>query len=111
MKIECVYGGYLEELAAKICEIQSTLTLESLCDFILDSFLFDNDHLHQFFISRTIQDRQNTIADESMTLMDIFPINKDHFLFMNFDFDDDWMFKITRGRKQAQCNDKINYQE
>jgi len=109
MKIECASGCYLEELSAKVCEIANTFTLEELCYFILDNFDFDNDHLHEFFISRSIRNRSNTIDDEFTTLDDIFPLEKNHSLFMNFDFGDDWMFKITRSRKQAQFIDKISY--
>ena len=109
IKIECVFGWYLEEPVTKLCEVASTFTLEELYDFILDSFNFDNDHMHEFFISRTIRNNNRTIEDESIALEDIFPIEKNHYLFMTFDFGDDWKFKITRSRKEAQFDDKVLY--
>ena len=97
MKIECVSGWYLEEEALKICEVPSSCALESLCDFILESFDFDHDHMHQFFVSRNARhNRSNTIEDESFTLAEIFPIEKSNFLFMLFDFGDDWEGKRNK---------------
>lgn len=102
IKIDCVFGYYLEEESAKVCEIPSTYSLEHLCRFILKSFAFDNDHLHEFFISkRPMRSEKITIEDESTTLENIFPVMKNNFLFMNFDFGDNWMFKITNSRKKA----------
>lgn len=97
MKIECVFGCYLEEPVAKICEIKNTYSLHNLCDFILESFNFDNDHLHNFFISRRpIRSEKQIIEDETYTLENIFPIPKNNYLFMNFDFGDNWIFKIIQ---------------
>ena len=36
----------------RMCEIPDSISLEDLTNFILDSFDFDNDHLHQLFIGR-----------------------------------------------------------
>src|SRR5579864_1051823 len=100
IKIECVSGRYLEETCAKICEIQSEYELEDLHYFILHNFKFDDDHLHNFFISRRHQGSDQTfLEDESITLDRIFPLKKKHFLFFYFDYGDDWIFKITRMRK------------
>ena len=110
IKVECVSGRYFEETSAKICEIQSSFDLESLCYFILDTFDFDDDHLHEFFISRGVTQRGRiSIDDESTTLNDIFPIEKKNQLFMNFDFGDDWVFKITRSRKKVVFKENISY--
>jgi hypothetical protein len=110
MKIECVSGWYLEEQALKICEVPNSYTLESLCDFILESFEFDHDHMHQFFVSRNARNnRSNSIEDESLTLSEIFPIEKSNFLFMLFDFGDDWVFRITKTLIKTEFQQKVTY--
>ena len=110
MKIECVSGWYLEEEALKICEVPSSCALESLCDFILESFDFDHDHMHQFFVSRNARhNRSNTIEDESFTLAEIFPIEKSNFLFMLFDFGDDWVFRLNKTRKKTALQQNLTY--
>ena len=108
-KIECTSGCYLEEKAHKLCEIDTTYSLDELCDFILESFGFDNDHMHQFFVSRTIRNNGNTIDDESIAIAGVFPLDKGHSLFMRFDFGDDWVFKISRSRKKAAEQKKVTY--
>ena len=110
IKIECVHGWYLEEESAKLCEIQSAYDLEELCNFILESFEFDNDHLHEFFISRSpVRSNRTIFEDESITLNAIFPVLKGHHLFMHFDFGDDWVYKITRSRKKTQFSSGLTY--
>jgi len=109
IQVACVSGCYLEEPSTQICEIQCTCDIKDLYYFILDSFDFDDDHLHEFFISGSFRNRSNTIKDSSTTLSEIFPLGKNQNLFLNFDFGDDWMFKIKRTRRKAQYNDKISY--
>lgn len=107
MKIECVHGWYLEEKATKICYIQSSYNLEELCNFILEIFDFDHDHLHEFFISRKPTGNYNnreTLNDEFTTLDNIFPIGNNFHLFMHFDFGDDWVFKISRSQKKSETS-------
>ena len=110
IKIECISGCHLKEKTAKICEIQNTFDLDDLCYFILDSFKFDDDHLHEFFISKTPTHRvRNTIDDESILLKDVFPTAEKHHLFMHFDFGDTWIFKITHSRKKTEFKARISY--
>ena len=109
IKIACVFGGYLEGKSEKICEVQSTYTLKALCDFILESFEFDNDHLHEFFISRQpIRSQRTVIEDELTTLQEIFPVEKNSYLFMHFDFGDDWVFKISHLRQKPKILEDIS---
>ncbi len=110
MKIECIEGCYLEEKAAKICEIQGAYDLGELCDFILESFGFDNDHLHEFFISKnTGRNNRQVLKDEFKTMDEIFPLEKGYYLFMNFDFGDDWMFKITASHSKVEFDRALPY--
>ena len=110
IKIECVFDWTLEEESVKICDIQSSCSLDSLCHFILESFEFDNDHLHEFFIARKAnRSRRNAIMNELTTLANIFPIEGNNHLFMHFDFGDDWMFEIIKSQKQVKYNKNNSY--
>lgn len=109
IKVECAFGWYLQEKSAKICEIQNTCDLDDLCDFILESFDFDNDHMHEFFISRKANRSERTTINDSTILKNVFPIEKNNYLFMHFDFGDDWIFKITQSRKKTEFKDDISY--
>lgn len=110
IKVECVFGMYLKAESAKMCEIQSTCDLDELCYFILDSYEFDYDHLHEFFLSRrAMGSKKITIEDERTTLENVFPLEKPKQLFMHFDFGADWIFKITRNRKKAEFSENISY--
>ena len=109
IKIECVGGWYLEAPASKLCEIEPSMDLNELCDFILESFEFDNDHLHEFFVARNMRNNSQVIQDEASTLDEIFPLEKNQYLFMHFDFGDDWVFKVTRNRKQAKYDNTRSY--
>jgi hypothetical protein len=100
MRLACVGGFYLEEPAHKTCEINCKMTLDELCDYILNIFGFDNDHLHRFFVSRSGHDGEE-ISDEELSLDEVFPLGKGNALFMNFDFGDDWLFRISKQRKKA----------
>tara|TARA_B110000091_G_C13662028_1_gene410018 strand:+ start:189 stop:581 length:393 start_codon:yes stop_codon:yes gene_type:complete len=108
MKLACVGGCYLEEPAHKICELDSKTTLDELCDYILNLFDFDNDHMHEFLSSRNGR-RGNEITDELLSLEEIYPLEKSHQLFMKFDYGDNWLFKITRERKKAIHSTETKY--
>lgn len=58
---------------------------------------------------KAIRSEQTTISDESKTLNDVFPTEKNHHLFMHFDFGDDWVFKIIRSRKKANFVEGVDY--
>ncbi len=112
MKLACVGGCYLEEPAHKICELDSTTTLDEPCDYILSIFDFDNDHMHDFMVSKNFRRgriRGNEITDELLSLEEIFPLEKNNYLFMKFDYGDDWLFKITRERKKAIHSTETEY--
>ena len=108
IKVSCVGGAYLEEVAHKKCEINSKTTLTELCDIILGMFDFDNDHLHRFFISRSGYTGEE-IGNEELTLEDIFPLDKGHGLFMNFDFGDAWLFRVIKMAKKTTFSPDIQY--
>lgn len=90
--------------ATKKCEVDSSYELEDLCQFILDSYGFDDDHLHQFYFSNSGHpygyDVEN--IDSSNKLCNILPREDKKKLFLLFDFGDEWIFKISHLRWQPK---------
>jgi hypothetical protein len=108
--IECVFGIYLEESVSKVCELETSYALYDLYYFIIKCFGFDDDHMHEFFLSRRcFRSKKEIIEDESFMLEDIFPLKKNTSLFMLFDYGDNWVFKIKRSRKKTEPNKNITY--
>ena len=97
--------------ATKKCEVDSSYELENLCQFILDSYGFDNDHLHQFYFSNSGHpygyDVEN--IDSSNKLCNILPREDKNKLFLLFDFGDEWIFKISKTAKAIVYNKSKEY--
>ena len=98
MTFSCIDGWYLEGRASRVCILSAETSLDALCDEVLASFDFDNDHMHAFYTGRThgVGGNREEILNEETVLSDIFPLPTSHALFMNFDLGDNWWFKITR---------------
>ena len=99
---------------SKIVEVSCEFTLYDLCDFILDSFEFEDDHLHQYFIANAATDsgsfcHQQSIQDENLMLREIFPLGNNQALFMNFDFGDNWLFKMTEQKSTTRFDKNACY--
>ncbi|NQT41022.1 MAG: hypothetical protein HQ581_26255 [Planctomycetes bacterium] len=98
---------YEDEWSADI-EIDPTSTLEQLHYAIQAAVEFDNDHLYAFFIARAERSRDREYFDDddgrvySTTLEALFPLPPKKSLFYLFDFGDEWLFKVTRSRKQPR---------
>lgn len=88
--------------AIKKCEVDSDYELEDLCYFILESFDFDNDHPHQFYLSRSDRpySRDMLEINSSKKLNDVFPKQDKRSLFLLFDFGDEWVFNISKTAKK-----------
>jgi len=87
----------------KVCHIPFDLPLHDLCHFILDSFDFDNDHLHQFFLSKNgspYSDSSVRLENENLQLRQLYPMKDKFQLYLHFDFGDSWVFKIMKSRKK-----------
>ena len=99
MKIECIFGRYLEEECIRTIEIDSASSLVDLHDFIQDMVDFDRDHLYEFFAGRHSRNRKVVFFDDfdcetfeeiysEITLEQLYPLPKGYKLYYNFDFGD-----------------------
>ena len=108
LNIELLSGAYLKDEWKATLEIDSTSTLEDLHFAIQDAVEFDNDHLYEFYISRTERSRDLVRFDDeneeiySITLESLYPLEKRKKLYYMFDYGDSWLFKITKSRKKPQ---------
>ena len=107
-KIELYTGEYAENGWGVAVEIDPASTLEELHFTIQDAVEFDNDHLYEFFISKTARSRDRVHFDDeneriySETLESLYPLEKGKKLYYMFDYGDSWLFKITKSRKSPQ---------
>ena len=106
IQIDLVFGMYAKEDWTGIIEIESSSTLEDLHYAIQKAVCFDNDHLYEFYISRTAHSRDKQRFDDenekifTTVLDDIFPLPKKRKLFYMFDYGDSWLFQIKRNRNK-----------
>ena len=115
-KIELLFGAYAKDERQATVEIDSASTLESLHFAIQDAVEFDNDHLYEFYISRTERSHDRIRFDDegggiyNTTLESIYPLEKGRKLYYMFDYGDSWLFKITKTRNSPQKPKQgINY--
>ena len=112
IKIELVFGIYANGKWEATVEMDSASTLEELHFIIQGAAKFDNDHMYEFYISRTERSRDRVHFDDenekiySTTLESLYPLENDRRLYYLFDYGDHWLFKITRTRKKPQDSDK-----
>ena len=112
LKVTLLGGMYAESECIRTIEIVSSSTLNDLHLTILHAVGFDNDHLYEFYISRTERsrnrlrftnfdgyDEEEDGNSDEMTLENLFPLSKGNSLYYLFDFGDSWRFKITKSRK------------
>ena len=106
IKIELLFGMYAEESWSASVELDSMSTLEDLHFIIQDAVNFDNDHMYEFYISRTERSRERVTFDDEnekvydTTLESLYPLEKNRKLFYLFDYGDSWLFKISKNRKK-----------
>ena len=108
LKAELLFGAYAEEAWEGTIEIESSSTLEDLHFALQDILNFDNDHMYEFYVSRTERSRKRLRYDDenelvyNVTLEELYPLEKNNKLFYLFDYGDSWTFRITKSRKKAQ---------
>ena len=101
-KIETIYNWHVT------IAIESSSTLEELHSAIQEAVEFDNDHMYEFYISRTERSQRRVVFDDenkklyNTSLENIYPLEKAQKLYYLFDYGDSWLFKITKSRKKEQ---------
>ena len=106
LKVELYFGAYVEEPWEGDFEIEATSTLEDLHFAINKTIDFDDDHMYEFYISRTVSSRNKIRFDDEneeiydRALESLYPLKKGMKLFYLFDYGDSWLFKITKSRKK-----------
>lgn len=112
IEIELLFGLYAEDEWQVSIEIDSATTLEDLHHIIQQAVQFDNDHMYEFYISRTERSRDRIRFDDeneqiyNTTLENLYPLKKGKKLYYMFDYGDSWLFKISKSRKNPQQQKK-----
>jgi len=107
-KIELLSGRYAEDHWHVTMEVDSASTLGDLHFEIHNATEFDNDHMYEFYISRTPRSQKRIAFNDDngmvydTTLASIYPLESGNKLYYIFDYGDDWLFKITKSRKKEQ---------
>jgi hypothetical protein len=69
LKVELLFGAYAEEVWEGTIEIDSLSTLEDLHFALQDILNFDNDHMYEFYVSRTERSRDPIRYDDENELV------------------------------------------
>ena len=89
-----------------VLEVDSSTTLDRLHVAIQDAVKFDDDHMFEFFIARTVRSSDRIHFDmedgnlDSTRVADLLPLPKDRKLFYLFDYGDEWVFRVSTTRRQ-----------
>ena len=119
--VECVRGVYLHAPCVRVIEADEELSLYGLHDVIQSAVKFDRDHPFEFYAANggspaarkfwiSQADEWEEKADEfaQIRLKDIGPLDRKR-LYYHFDFGDDWVFEIRRGRKLKKAAPGVRY--
>ncbi len=105
-KIELLMGAFKQSNWQATIELDSSSTLEDIHFIIQQAVDFDNDHLYEFYVSRTPTSHDKTQFDDeneevyTTTIGSIYPLGKNKNLYYFFDYGDSWLFKLTKSRKK-----------
>ena len=115
LTVKLIDGAYATDDWIGVFEMDELSTLRQLHCAINDTIDFDSDHMFEFYAAREPFSRQNRISlamqtfensvagnGLALSLSQVFPLGKYHKLFYLFDFGDQWVFSIGKGRKKAQ---------
>ena len=108
LKAKLLFGAYAKKNWEGTIEIDASSTLEDFHFALQESLDFENDHLYEFYTSRTERSSQRIRYDDEngliykKTLEELYPLEKGHKLFYLFDYGDSWTFRITKSRKKPQ---------
>ena len=108
LKVTIVRGRYFEDDWTANVELDEESTLAELHDAIQMAVGFDDDHSFSFFVSRTDHSQTREYfhdEDESVdskTVKNMFPLPDKQSLYYLFDWGDEWVFKISKTRRNLQ---------
>jgi len=119
LTVECVEGAYWKERCVRVIEIDEHSSLHSLHLAIQDAVKFDNDHLYDFYAGRYPRHRKMLFAESEdweerendyckIELNQVYPLPKLKLYYL-FDYGDNWLFEIKKGRKETQAEAKVSY--
>ena len=97
-----VYPVGLGREVYRVMEISGEHTLDDLCDAILTSFDFDDDHLYEFCMDNKMYSENNYVSapleedDPSTNIsLDTLGLMTRQKFTLHYDFGDDWLFAIN----------------
>lgn len=105
VKVKLISGAYVSDDWEGTIEIDQEATLEDLHYAIQGAVGFDNDHMYEFFVSRTERSRDRIHYDYDndgvfTSIEKIFPIENKRKLYYFFDFGDSWVFQVSKSRRK-----------
>ncbi|MEY4588040.1 MAG: hypothetical protein RL497_116 [Pseudomonadota bacterium] len=120
IKIKLIFGLFAKEAWEAVLEIAGSANLHEVHHVIQQAVAFDNDHMYEFYIARTMRSRErkrfidgedddfgfDDVDDHDMAktcLKDLFPLEKDRKLFYMFDYGDEWLFQISPTRAKPHA--------
>lgn len=96
-----VYPDGLGRSVYRVLKISGSETLDELCQLILDSFDFDNDHLYEFCMDNKKYSTNSYQAEpgwghkSTKTMIGELGLWEKQKFSLHYDFGDDWMFAIV----------------
>jgi hypothetical protein len=119
LTIECIDGPYLKEKCIRVIEIDGHNSLHDLHLAIQSAVKFDNDHLYDFYAGRYPRHRKQIFTEgydwedrledyQRIRLNQVYPLPKLKLYYL-FDYGDNWVFEIKKGRKEKEPESKAKY--
>lgn len=96
-----VYPNGLGKSVYRVLKISGSETLDMLCQAILDSFDFDDDHLYEFCMDNKMYREYNYQSNpdwgqpSTQTAIGKLGLLEKQKFSLHYDFGDDWMFTIV----------------
>ena len=92
---------------SRVVELNEDFTLRQLHKYIQKIVDFDDDHLYEFFIGKTLRNKSSSVP-KNAKLNDIYPLTGCKLYYL-FDFGDSWLFQIKKSRKKLEEDKKVKY--
>jgi hypothetical protein len=121
LRIECVYGWYLEVRCTRVIEVDENCSLHDLHEAIQDAVRFGRDHPFIFFIANSSspgamrhwvtekEEWEATVSDLfRIKIGDIYPCGREKLYYL-FDFGDRWTFEIRKARGVKNPDPAVTY--